>query len=108
MFEIQDWMNNTSPWISIVEKGGGYWIKVDPLWVTHRDDGENIFTVSLSDGYSTDPPNLYSISYTIHYEQYDYVGNESQLKLARPEIEILSGPLNVPFDSLKSQSSLTL
>jgi hypothetical protein len=52
IFEIQDWKNSTLPWISIVEKGGGYWIKIDTMWVTHRDDGENILTVSLSDGYS--------------------------------------------------------
>jgi len=52
IFEVQDWQNSTLPWISIVEKGSGYWIKIDPMWVTHRDDGENILTVSLSDGYS--------------------------------------------------------
>ena len=74
-------MNRTSPWLSIVEKGGGYWIKVDTMWITKSDEGKNIFTVSLSDDKSGDSPNLYSIGYVIHYEP--YVAEEQE---SRPEI----------------------
>lgn len=61
-------------WISVVERNEGFYIKIDPNWVTHKDDGENNLIVWLSDDVSGDPRTGYPIIYTIEYIKYDMVG----------------------------------
>jgi len=91
-FEIQNFRNETVQWLSIVQKGGGYYFKVDERWVTHKDHGENIFTVSLYDDWSADPKSLYPISFTIDYIKYDMVGEKETDLLSLEEIQMLPGP----------------
>mgnify|MGYP006094381497 CR=1 FL=1 len=64
----------TLDWISVVEKNEGFYIKIDPAWVSYRDQGENILTVWLSDDVSGDPRTGYPIVYTVNFIRYDMVG----------------------------------
>ena len=74
MFVVTNEEEMTLNWISVVEKNERFYIKIDPIWVTFRDQGENKLTVWLSDGVSKDPRTKYPIVYTVNFIRYDMVG----------------------------------
>lgn len=49
-------------------------------------------TLSLYDEFSSDDDNLYPISYTIDYKQFDMVATLPDGRLAQPDIEMKDGP----------------